>query len=277
MTPSDARPAELQEYAGQGRSRGSKVPRIQVLLADEEDAGPATPPAVEPDTAENALTAALPHERHAAIVAEHGERAETGIVYELGVGLGELVGLLVGRGPVAVRSCSVALLRTPRDLLLALPVATSVVDVERPLARGAIHADTGSVEAERPAVEDDRHVVLAPLLLELVDGGDGGVRHGDTVVVGRERLYRCVAVVRATLHGRGLGQARVVVVEDELEHADQRLLTRLGGETLERVERDAELRGELLQHRHEVQQPAEQPDNEAPILLVRLRGHNGLP
>lgn len=133
------------------------------------------------------------------------------------------------------------------------------------------------MERERTSVEDERHVVLAPLLLQVVEGGYGRIRHVDAVVIRREYLSRRVAVLRTPLQDRSLGQARVVVIEDELEHADHGLLTRLGGETLERLERHTELRSELLQHRHEVRQPAEQPEYEPPILLVRLRGHDGLP
>lgn len=44
-------------------------------VADEEDAGPAIPPVVEPVVVENALTVVLPHVRHVAIVVVHGERA----------------------------------------------------------------------------------------------------------------------------------------------------------------------------------------------------------
>lgn len=93
-----------------------------MLLADEQDPHPATPPVVDSE----------------AEVVAHREGAKADEVHELGMSLGELVGLLVRRGPVAVRSRRVALLRAPCDLLLALPVATGVVDVERPLTRRAI-------------------------------------------------------------------------------------------------------------------------------------------
>lgn len=76
---------------------------------------------------ENALSAVLPHVRHAPAAGVHGERAEAGEVRELGVGLGELVGLLLRGRPAAIGGDRAAMLLTPCDQLLAVPVFTGIV------------------------------------------------------------------------------------------------------------------------------------------------------
>ena len=244
-------------------------------LADEEDAAREPQPNEKRASTENAPAVVPPHARHGAVDTFHHERAESDETDQLGVSLGKLVDLFVGRGTVAAWSHLCALGEAPRDLLLALQFTTSVVKVEDPLARRSIHALTGGVERERTPIEDVCHVALTELLLQIGQGRHRRVGDVDAVVVlGQSVAVRGLAApirVTAFLHG-GLRERGVVVVEDELNDRAEGRLSSFGRESQEGLERRVELGSDLLQRRGELQQPAEHLDHRTPIFFA-LHGH----
>ncbi len=206
MTPSDVPPAELQEYAGQGRSRGSKVPRAflkgqgtknpSVLLADEQEPEAATPPAAEPAVVEVAPVGVAGEHRDILVVVEHGEGAESHdppLPLQLGVGFGEGAGLLLRGG-------AVALLVGAGDGLLALDLIVEVEESHHTVAIGLVDLGARAVLLPRATIKEDGDATFAGELLAL-QFGLGWVR----AVVDRDEVL-------------ALEEHDHCLVDDEIEH-----------------------------------------------------------